>query len=72
MSGSAEYECGECRHRFRVPEGAVRDSRLLMCPSCGSIDLNLTTARRTPVAVWKSSETIPAPGRSEERDKVAP
>ena len=28
MPGSTEYQCGECRHSFRVPEGAVRDTRL--------------------------------------------
>jgi DNA-directed RNA polymerase subunit RPC12/RpoP len=51
MPGSSEYECGECRHRFRAPEGTPRDVRMLMCPACGSIDLNLMTVQRPAPAV---------------------
>ena len=55
MPGS-EYECGECRHRFRTPEGAARDTRSLMCPACGSIDLNLVDVARPEPAVWVAGE----------------
>ena len=56
MPGSSEYECGECRHRFRTPEGAPRDTRSLMCPACGSIDLNLMSAERPSPVVWVARE----------------
>jgi DNA-directed RNA polymerase subunit RPC12/RpoP len=71
MLGSTEYQCGDCRHSFRVPEGAGRDSRLLMCPACGSIDLNLITARRTPAVVWTSGEALPAAERTGDKEKIA-
>ena len=60
MPGSSEYQCGECRHRFRAPEGAPRDTRLLMCPACGSIDLNLVDVGRPAPAVWVAHEGAPA------------
>ena len=60
MPGSSEYQCGECRHRFRTPEGAPRDTRLLMCPACGSIDLNLTDVERPTPGVWVVREGAPA------------
>jgi DNA-directed RNA polymerase subunit RPC12/RpoP len=56
MPGSSEYQCGECRHRFRPPEGAPRDTRTLMCPACGSIDLNLMVVQRPAPAVWVARE----------------
>lgn len=59
MPGSSEYECGECRHRFRPPEGAPRDVRMLMCPACGSIDLNLMTVERPAPAVMRAREGTP-------------
>jgi DNA-directed RNA polymerase subunit RPC12/RpoP len=71
MPGSSEYQCGDCRHTFRIPEGAARDTRLLMCPACGSIDLNLTTVRRPPAAVWTSREAAPSAERTEERTEIA-
>jgi hypothetical protein len=71
MPGSNEYQCGECRHSFRMPEGAGRDTRLLMCPACGSIDLNLTHVERPPAAVWTSSEGAPAVSRDEDRETLA-
>ena len=71
MPGSTEYQCGECRHTFRTPEGAARDTRSLMCPACGSIDLNLTTVQRPPAAVWTSREAAPAAERAEERTETA-
>jgi DNA-directed RNA polymerase subunit RPC12/RpoP len=60
MPGSSEYECGECRHRFRAPEGVPRDTRSLMCPACGSIDLNLMNGDRPAPAVWTAREAAPA------------
>jgi DNA-directed RNA polymerase subunit RPC12/RpoP len=66
MPGSNEYECGECRYRFRLAEGADRDARLLMCPACGSIDLNLRHVERQPTAVWTSHEDAPAVSREQD------
>ena len=71
MPGSTEYQCGECSHTFRIPEGAARDTRLLMCPACGSIDLNLTTIQRPPTAVWSSREAAPSSQRTTERTEIA-
>jgi hypothetical protein len=63
MPGS-EYECGECRHHFRTPEGAPRDTRSLMCPACGSVDLNLITDVRRPASgVWVARPGAPAQDR---------
>ena len=56
MPGSSEYECGECRHHFRAPESAPRDARMLMCPACGSIDLNLVTVQRAAPPVLRARE----------------
>jgi len=55
-----EYECGECRHRFRTPEGVAPDARTLMCPACGSIDLNVMQAVRPRPAVLRAREGAPA------------
>jgi hypothetical protein len=71
VPGSNEYDCGECRHTFRVPEGAGRDTRLLMCPACGSIDLNLRHAGPPPIAVWTSHEGIPTVGRDVDTETLA-
>jgi len=71
MPGSTEYQCGECRHTFRAPEGAARDTRSLMCPACGSIDLNLTTVQLAPAAVWTSREAVPSAERVGERTETA-
>jgi DNA-directed RNA polymerase subunit RPC12/RpoP len=71
MPGSNEYECGECRHRFRLPEGPGRDTRMVMCPACGSIDLNLTYVERSPAAVWTSREGAPAPSRDQDTETLA-
>jgi DNA-directed RNA polymerase subunit RPC12/RpoP len=60
MPGSSEYECGECRHRFRAPEGVPRNTRSLMCPACGSIDLYLMTVHRPAPAVMVAREEAPA------------
>jgi len=71
MPGSNEYQCGECRHTFRAPEGTARDRGLLMCPACGSIDLNLTTVQRAPTAVWTSREAAPSAEWAGERSETA-
>ena len=60
MATDIDYECSECGHRFRIPEGHARDIRLLMCPACGSIDLSLVTAER-PSGVWTARQQAPAP-----------
>jgi DNA-directed RNA polymerase subunit RPC12/RpoP len=59
MPGSSEYECGECHHHFRAPEGAPHDVRTLMCPACGSIDLNLLTVARPTPPVMRAREGAP-------------
>ena len=71
MPAATSIECGECRHSFRMPEGAGRDARLLMCPACGSIDLNLMQIERPPAAVWTSGEGAPAESRDEDRETLA-
>ena len=71
MPGSNEYDCGECRHSFRIPEGAGRDARLLMCPACGSIDLNLRHVERPTAAVWTSHEGVPTMSRGEDKETLA-
>ena len=71
MPGSNEYECGECHHRFGTAEGAGRDARLLMCPACGSIDLNLRHVERAPSAVWTGHEGAPAVSRDQDRETLA-
>jgi len=53
-----EYSCGECGHRFRAPEGEVVDSRMLMCPSCGSIDLTIMIVDRPQPAVLRVREPV--------------
>jgi DNA-directed RNA polymerase subunit RPC12/RpoP len=60
MTGGNEYECSDCHHIFRLPEFAPHDTRLLMCPACGSIDLNLIVVSRPAAAVWTSREGAPA------------
>ena len=53
-----EYSCGECGHRFRAPDGEVVDSRMLMCPSCGSIDLIIMVVDRPQPAVLRAREPV--------------
>jgi DNA-directed RNA polymerase subunit RPC12/RpoP len=59
MPGS-EYQCGECRHHFRAPEDAPHDTRSLMCPACGSMDLYRTDVVRPPSAVMRAPQGAPA------------
>ena len=67
----SEYECGECRHRFRAPEGVPRDTRSLMCPACGSIDLNLMDVARPQPAVMIAREGAPAEQRRTPPERAA-
>ena len=67
MPGS-EYECAECRHRFRTPEGVPRDTRSLMCPACGSIDLCLLHVDRPRPPVMRAREGAPAGDPGEPRE----
>jgi hypothetical protein len=60
MTLGSEYECGECRHRFRTPEGVPRDTRSLMCPACGSMDLNLVDIDRPRPSVMRARQGAPA------------
>ena len=53
----------------RREQPATRGS--LMCPACGSIDLNLTTVQRAPTAVWTSREAAPSAERAGERTETA-
>jgi hypothetical protein len=71
MPGSSAYLCGECRHRFRAPEGVPRDTRTLMCPACGSIDLNLVDIGRPAPAVWVVREGAPADDWRSRRTKAS-
>ncbi len=57
---SSEYQCGECRHRFRAPEDAPHDTRSLMCPACGSMDLYRTDVVRSRPTVMHAREGAPA------------
>jgi DNA-directed RNA polymerase subunit RPC12/RpoP len=60
MPSRSEYECGECGHRFRAPEDAPHDTRSLMCPACGSIDLNRLDVLRPRPAVLRARAGAPA------------
>jgi len=64
MPGS-EYQCAECRHSFRTPEGVPHDTRSLMCPACGSIDLVLLNVHRPRAPVMRARESAPAGDRRE-------
>jgi DNA-directed RNA polymerase subunit RPC12/RpoP len=72
MAAHSEYECGECRHRFRAPEDAPHDTRSLMCPACGSIDLNRTDVVRPRPVVLRAPAGAPAGDwRSPHQTKVS-
>jgi len=55
-----EYVCAECGHRFRTPEGMAHDKRSLMCPGCGSYDLNISEAVYAPPLVMRAKTPAPA------------
>ena len=57
-----KYVCGDRGHHFGTPEGEATNTRALMRPSCGSIDLTIVTADRTPRIVMRAVE--PAKARS--------
>lgn len=59
MPGS-EYQCGECRHRFRSPEGVPHDRRSLMCPACGSMDIEIVDVERPRPSVLRAAQATPA------------
>ena len=48
------YVCATCGHMFRTPDDAPRDTRSLMCPACGSIDLTMVSVRREPAQVMRA------------------
>ena len=51
MQGAA-YVCGICGHMFRAADDVPRDTRSLMCPACGSIDVNIVPGHHeTPVVM---------------------
>jgi DNA-directed RNA polymerase subunit RPC12/RpoP len=53
MQGTA-YVCAVCGHRFGTSDDAPRDTRSLMCPACGSIDLSIVTVQRAPATVMRA------------------
>ena len=53
-----EYVCGECGHRFRTPDDFASGARMLMCPSCGSIDLTISVVDRPRPAVLRAKEPV--------------
>lgn len=63
MRGS-DYVCGTCGYRFRTPAEAPRDARSLMCPGCGSIDVNIVTAPAVVSRVMRAK----VPATSVERE----
>ena len=54
------YVCGVCGHRFRSAEGAPRDTRHLMCPACGSIDVNIVILPAATTVVMRASSNVTA------------
>ena len=53
-----EYVCGECGHRFRAPDEMASGSRMLMCPSCGSIDLTIAVTERSRPEVVRAKQPL--------------
>ena len=49
-----QYECVECGHLFRTPDGMPRDTRALMCPACGSYDLVISQITRPAPVVMRA------------------
>jgi DNA-directed RNA polymerase subunit RPC12/RpoP len=52
------YVCATCGHMFRPPDDAPRDTRSLMCPACGSIDLSIVTVQRAPATVMRARTPV--------------
>ena len=59
MQGTA-YVCGVCGHRFRTADDAPRDTRHIMCPACGSIDVNIVILPRATAVVMRATSTVKA------------
>ena len=57
MQGTA-YVCGVCGHRFRTADDAPRDTRHIMCPACGSIDVNIVILPRATTVVMRATSTV--------------
>lgn len=55
-----DYACGECGYRFRTPAEAPKDRRSLMCPSCGSIDINIVTTSPAASRVMRAKVPVAA------------
>ena len=67
-----EYVCAECGHHFRTPEGMPRDNRSLMCPGCGSYDLNISEVQRAAPIVMRAKTPAPAGDAWRVRDTKVP
>jgi len=67
MPGDA-YECAECKHVFRTPDGAPHDTRSLMCPACGCIDLTIVDIERPQPPMIRSRTGAPAGDWREPRE----
>jgi DNA-directed RNA polymerase subunit RPC12/RpoP len=59
------YVCGVCGHRFRPAGDAPRDTRHLMCPACGSIDVNIVVLPRATTVVMRATSTVGADHRDD-------
>jgi len=55
---STAYVCGVCGHSFRTADDAPRDARSLMCPACGSIDVNIVSLPRDTTVVMRARSTV--------------
>ena len=66
-----EYHCSECGHVFRLPQNAPRDTRSLMCPACGSIDLTIAVTARPVPTVMRARHTVPEATWWRRRAKVS-
>lgn len=58
-----EYVCGQCRHHFRTPDGAPLDTRSLMCPACGSLDLTISVGERPAPSIVMRARVPAGVGR---------
>jgi len=55
-----DFMCSDCGHRFGSPEGEASNARVLMCPSCGSIDLSIVRVEHAPRIVMRAMEPVKA------------
>ena len=63
-----EYVCGECGHRFGTPDDMPRNTRALMCPSCGSVDLTIVDGQRPRPVVMRANEPAQVVDGARRRD----